>query len=488
MTAAGTNSNGAVSFPQGFIWGAATAAYQIEGAATADGRGISIWDTFSHQPGKVRGGDTGDVACDSYHRYPEDVALMASLGLTDYRFSISWPRVQPGGRGPVNQKGLDYYRALLDELGSNGIRAAVTLYHWDLPQELQDAGGWAVRSTAERFAEYAAIMAQHLGDRVTRWITVNEPQVVASHGYRDGVHAPGLQDDAAAAAATHHLLLGHGLAVQALRSVHPATPVGITLDLHPVRVPAGVQPDAVEQARAITDAALNGLFLEPVLHGRYPARASASLLPQAPVLAEGDMETIWQPIDFLGVNYYAPVYIRAGDPDDLRRHEEPTASGLAGVVEYRPAELGRTAMGWIVDPDGLYDLLVRLSKEAPGLPLYITENGCAAEDYVNPQGAVDDLERISYLHMHLDAAARAIRAGVNLAGYYVWSLLDNFEWGWGYQKRFGIVYVDYETQRRIPKSSAHFFAGVARANAVPALTADAGMSAGWVSHAMGIDR
>jgi beta-glucosidase len=470
MTSAGTSSNGAHSFPRGFIWGAATAAYQIEGAATADGRGTSIWDTFSRQPGKVRGGDTGDVACDSYHRYREDVALMASLGLTDYRFSISWPRVQPGGRGPVNQIGLDYYRALLDELGGKGISAAVTLYHWDLPQELQDAGGWAVRSTAERFAEYAAIMAEHLGDRVSRWITLNEPQVVASHGYRDGVHAPGLQDEAAATAATHHLLLAHGLAVQALRSAHPAVPVGITLDLHPVRVPAGVQPDVVEQARVITDAELNGLFLEPVLHGRYPAHARSSLLPQAAVVADGDMETIGQAIDFLGVNYYAPVYLRAGDPDDLRRNEELATSGLPGIVEYRPAELERTAMGWIVDPDGLYDLLVQLSKEAPGMPLYITENGCAAEDYVDPLGTVNDLERVSYLHQHLDAAARAIRAGVNLAGYYVWSLLDNFEWGWGYQKRFGIVYVDFETQRRIPKSSARFYSEVVRANAIPTLS------------------
>ncbi|HEY2640944.1 MAG TPA: GH1 family beta-glucosidase [Streptosporangiaceae bacterium] len=478
MTAAGTSSNGAHSFPQGFIWGAATAAYQIEGAATADGRGVSIWDTFSRQPGKVRGGDTGDVACDSYHRYPEDVALMSSFGLTNYRFSISWPRVQPGGRGPVNQKGLDYYKALLDELVSKGISPAVTLYHWDLPQELQDGGGWAVRSTAGRFAEYAALVAEQLGDRVSRWITVNEPQVVASHGYRDGVHAPGLRDDAAAAAATHYLLLGHGLATQALRSVHPATPVGITLDMHPVRVPSGVQPDVVEQARAITDAEVNGIFLEPVLHGRYPAHARASLLPEPSLLVDGDLETINQPIDFLGVNYYAPVYIRGGDPDDLRRNEEPADCGVPGVVEYRPAELERTAMGWLVDPDGLYDLLVRLSKEAPGLPLYITENGCAAEDYVNQQGTVNDLERVSYLHKHLDAAARAIQAGVNLAGYYVWSLLDNFEWGWGYQKRFGIVYVDFETQRRIPKSSARFYSEVARANAIPPLAANGPSAAG----------
>jgi beta-glucosidase len=469
MTVAGTGSNGALSFPEGFSWGAATAAYQIEGATTADGRGMSIWDTFSHMPGKVRRGDTGDIACDSYHRYREDVALLDSLGLSDYRFSISWPRIQPGGTGVINQKGLDYYRALLDELAEHGILAAVTLYHWDLPQELQDAGGWAVRDIAYRFADYALILAEQLGDRVSRWITVNEPQVVASHGYRDGVHAPGLTDDAAAAAATHHLLLAHGLATQALRSVHPAIPVGITLDMHPVRLPDGNQPEFVEEAWLATDAELNGLFLEPVLHGHYPANARPVLLPDSSVIADGDMDTIRQPIDFLGVNYYAPVFLRAGDPDDLRVNEELARCELPGVVEYRPADLDRTPMGWLVDADGLYDLLLQVSGQAPGVPLYITENGCAAEDYVDPLGEVKDLERISYLHQHLEAAARAIKAGVNLAGYYVWSLLDNFEWGWGYQKRFGIVFVDFETQRRIPKASAQFYSEVVRANAVPSL-------------------
>ena len=469
MTVAGTSSNGALSFPEGFTWGAATAAYQIEGAVSADGRGVSIWDTFSRVPGKVRRGDTGDVACDSYHRYREDVALLYSLGLSDYRFSIAWPRVQPGGSGAVNQKGLDYYRALLDELGEHGIAAAVTLYHWDLPQELQDLGGWAVRDIAQRFADYAQIVAEQLGDRVSRWITLNEPQVVASHGYRDGVHAPGLTDPAAAAAATHHLLLAHGLAAQVLRSVTPDTPVGITFDMHPVRLPEGTQPEAVEKAWIATDAELNGLFLEPVLEGQYPAQVRPGLLPVPDMIADGDMDIIRQPVDFLGVNYYSPVYLRAGDPDDLRRGEEPARCGLPGVVEYRPADLERTPMGWLVDPDGLYELLLQVSGRAPGLPLYITENGCAAEDYVDPLGVVNDLERVSYLHQHLEAAARAIKAGVNLAGYYVWSLLDNFEWGWGYQKRFGIIFVDFETQRRIPKSSARFYSDIAQANAVPTL-------------------
>jgi beta-glucosidase len=470
MTTTGSGTDRALPFPPGFVWGAATAAYQVEGAADADGKGRSVWDTFSHTPGAVHGADTGDVACDTYRRYREDVELMASLGLNAYRFSISWPRVQPAGRGAVNQKGLDYYRALLDQLRERGIAPSVTLYHWDLPQQLQDEGGWAVRETAQRFADYAAIMAEALGDGVTRWITLNEPQVVASHGYLTGEHAPGVRDAAAAAATTHHLLLGHGLAAQALRAVNPDTPVGITLDMHPVQVLGDQRPDVLEQARLITDAGQNGLFLEPLLQASYPAQARTPLLPPESVIAASDMETISQPLDFLGVNYYSAIYLRAGDPDDLRRHEEPARCAVPGVVEYRPGWLKQTAMGWLIDADGLYDLLLRLSKEAPGLPLYVTENGCAAEDYVNQHGEVNDLERVSYLHQHLEAAARAINDGARLAGYFVWSLLDNFEWSWGYQKRFGIVFVDFGTQRRIPKSSARFYSGVVRANAVPSLS------------------
>jgi len=457
-----------MSFPPGFIWGAATAAYQIEGGAAAHGKGQSIWDTFTRQPGKIRAGDTGDIACDAYHRYSEDVELMSSLGLNGYRFSISWPRVQPGGRGPLNQKGVDYYRALLDRLAERGIAGAATLYHWDLPQELQDEGGWAARATAERFADYAEAMASALGDRVSRWITLNEPQVVANHGYREGNHAPGLRDPGAAAAANHHLLLGHGLAVSAMRAQLPAdTPVGITLDLHPVKLVGDTRYDALERARLVADADLNGLYLEPLLSGQYPAHARAALTPPDYLIASGDMATISQPIDFLGINYYACLYLRAGDPADLRKNELLSKTGVPGVVEYRPDSLERTAMGWLVDADGLYDLLMRLSKDAPGLPLYVTENGRAVEDYVTPEGTVHDPERVRYLHQHLSAAAKAINDGASLAGYYVWSLLDNFEWGWGYQKRFGIVFVDFGTQRRIPKSSAGFYSGVIRANAVP---------------------
>src|SRR6266516_3356726 len=423
MTELAAGEDGALGFPDGFTWGASTAAYQIEGAVAADGRGLSVWDTFSHTPGKVRGGDTGDIACDSYHRYRDDVALLASLGLTSYRFSVSWPRIQPGGRGPVNQRGLDYYRALLDELARHGIAATATLYHWDLPQELQDEGGWANRDTAERFGEYAALTADALSDRVARWITLNEPQVVSTNGYRNGDHAPGLRDDAAASAATHHLLLGHGLAVRALRQAGAAE-VGITLDLHPVRVVGAAGPDEIERGRLITDAGANGIYLGPVLHGRYPENAPPALLPPATLIVDGDLDLI------------------------------------------------KTPMGWLVDPSGLHQILVEVSRQAPGLPLYVTENGCAAEDYVNPDGEVNDIERVRYLHTHLEAAARAIKDGANLAGYFVWSLLDNFEWGWGYQKRFGIVFVDFGTQRRIPKASAAFYANVVRANAIPLLPAN----------------
>jgi beta-glucosidase len=463
-----------LGFPAGFTWGAATAAYQIEGAPDVDGRGPSVWDTFSHTPGKVRGGDTGDIACDSYHRYPEDADLLRSLGLMNYRFSISWPRIIPDGAGQVNQAGLDYYKRLLDALGERGITPAATLFHWDTPQALQDRGGWSVRDTALRLADYAAVVGEALGDRVKRWITLNEPLVVAHNGHRIGVHAPGLRDNAAAAATTHHLLLGHGLAAAALRASVPGAEVGITLNLTPVRVTNddSGSAEALERARLVADASQNGLFLDPILFGRYPEHAPASMLPPAELILDGDLQTIAAPLDFLGVNYYQPVHLRAGDPANLRRGEKAPQEGISGdVVEFHPDGIEQTNMGWLIDPEGLYELLLRVSKDAPGLPLYITENGCAAEDYVDPNGVVNDLERVKFLHLHLDACARAIKDGANLAGYYVWSLLDNFEWGYGYQKRFGIVFVDFATQRRIPKASAAFMAKVARDNALPPLPA-----------------
>jgi beta-glucosidase len=461
-----------LAFPAGFTWGAATAAYQIEGATDADGRGVSVWDTFSRTPGKVRGDDTGDIACDSYRRYPEDADLLGSLGLSSYRFSISWPRIFPDGTGRLNQAGLDHYKALLDALAARGVSGAATLFHWDLPQALQDQGGWASRDIALRFADYAAVVGAALGDRVDRWITVNEPLVVSHLGYRVGVHAPGLADAAAAAAATHHLLLGHGLATAALRAAVPGAQVGITLNLTPVLVTphANGSADLLERARRVADATHNGVFLEPLLHGRYPEHAPAAILPPAELVHDGDMAAISAPADFLGVNYYRPQHLRAGDPANLRLREFPPVPGTdGGVVEYYPQEMELTNMDWLIDPDGLYQLLLRLAADAPGLPLYITENGRAAEDYLNPAGQVDDRERVKYLHQHLDACARAVRDGVDLRGYYVWSLLDNFEWAYGYQKRFGIVYVDFPTGRRTPKASAAFYARVARENAVPPL-------------------
>ncbi|MGD0385491.1 MAG: GH1 family beta-glucosidase [Solirubrobacteraceae bacterium] len=455
----------ALAFPDGFLWGAATSAYQIEGAATADGRAPSVWDTFSHLPGKVRGGDTGDIACDFYHRFGEDIDLIAGLGLGAFRFSVSWSRVQPSGRGAINQAGLDFYRSLVDALRARSIEPAITLYHWDHPQALEDAGGWANRDTAERFADYAQILAEAIGDTGGTWITLNEPQVVANQGYRNGVHAPGLRDDALAAATTHHLMLAHGLALQRLRSVLPGARVGITLDIHPIRA-AG--PDA-RDAAAVTDAEQNRIWIDPVIHGRYPARAREHLLPPPSLIRDGDMELIGAPTDFLGVNYYSPHYVRLGDSTALQRGETAIPA-RPGVILYKPAQLPVTSMGWLIEPSGLYDTLVTLAAETtPGLPLYITENGCAAEDYVNPDGVVDDIERVEYVHGHLAAAWRAIRDGVPLAGYFYWSLHDNFEWSWGYQKRFGLLFVDYDTQRRRPKRSAAFYSRVARTNELPPL-------------------
>jgi beta-glucosidase len=455
------------AFPAGFLWGAATAAYQIEGAAREDGRGTSIWDTFSHTPGRVRGGDTGDIACDFYNRFESDLDLLAASGLNSFRFSVAWPRVQPAGRGAVNQAGLDFYRGLLDALRARELTPAITLYHWDLPQPLEDAGGWANRETAQRFAEYVQIVAGALRDEGALWITINEPQVVAAQGYRSGIHAPGVADDSIAAAVTHHLLLGHGLAVERLRAELPGARVGISLDIHPVRA---VAEDAAAAA-AVTDAEQNRIFLDPVLHGRYPAAARAYLLPPPELVHPGDMELIGAPLDFLGLNYYSPHYVRVDDGCRLGS-DESEVPGRPGVIMTKPDDLPRTSMGWLVEPDGLYDALLALTVEAPpDTALYITENGCAAEDYVNQQGEVDDFERVEYLRSHLDAAWRAIRDGANLAGYFHWSLLDNFEWAWGYQKRFGLVFVDFETQRRIPKRSAGFYGRVAATNELPTLEA-----------------
>ncbi|MFF9851262.1 GH1 family beta-glucosidase [Streptomyces litmocidini] len=459
MTALDTRSGlmAPLRFPEDFRWGTATAAYQIEGAAAEDGRGPSIWDTFSRTPGKVRNGDTGDIAADHYHRVDEDVALMRRLGVTDYRFSISWSRVQPTGRGPAVRKGLDFYRRLVDTLLEAGIRPVATLYHWDLPQELETAaGGWPHRETAYRFAEYAHVMADALGDRVATWTTLNEPWCAAFLGYGNGVHAPGRTSDVAALRAAHHLNLAHGLAARALRGVLPGSAeVSLTLNLHAIRARSQA-PEDLDAARRI-DAVGNRIFLDPVFHGRLPEDLvhDTAAVTDWSFVRDGDLATAAAPLDSLGINYYSPAVVAAGTS------ESPSPwAGAERHVRFEPAPGPRTAMDWPVDADGLHELLVRLRDELPGVPLVITENGAAYDDYADPSGNVKDPERVAYLHAHLAAVHRALADGADVRGYFLWSLLDNFEWAYGYSKRFGIVHVDFATQRRTPKDSARWYAEV----------------------------
>ena len=423
--------------PAGFRFGAATASYQVEGAAREDGRGESIWDRFSHKPGAVVNGDTGDVACDHYHRWAADLDLMVELGLESYRFSIAWPRVQPDGRGALNPRGIAWYRRLVEGLLERGIEPIATLYHWDLPQARQEVGGWAVRDTALRFAEYAGFMADALGDVVQGWITHNEPWVTAFLGHAEGRKAPGIRDWPTAIAASHNLLYSHGLAVDALRS-RVKTPVGITLNLNPMRGDAA--------AASLQDAHQNRWFLDPVLRGTYPGdmvEAYERIFGPLPINPE-DLDVISRPIDFLGVNYYNPTYVRASSEAPL------------GVTTFAPRG-AVTAMGWPVDAGGLYDMLVRLRADYGDLEIWITENGAAFDDEKLVDGVVEDPSRVAYLRTHLEALRRAVRDGVNVRRYHAWSLLDNFEWEHGYDKRFGIVRVDYDTQERIPKRSALWY-------------------------------
>ncbi|WP_405897851.1 GH1 family beta-glucosidase [Streptomyces sp. NBC_00727] len=464
------------TFPTGFVWGAATAAYQVEGAAAEGGRTPSIWDTFSRTPGKVRNGDTGDIAADHYHRYRDDVALMKQLGLKAYRFSISWSRVQPTGRGPAVERGLDFYRKLVDELLEAGITPVATLYHWDLPQELEDAGGWPERATAERFADYTAIMAGALGDRVGTWTTLNEPWCSAFLGYGSGVHAPGRTEPASALRAAHHLNLAHGRAIEVLRGQLPATAqTSVTLNLHQVR-PLTPSPEDADAARRI-DAVGNRVFTGPMLHGAYPEDLltdTAHLVDWSKLVQDGDLEAIARPVDVLGINYYTPTLVStpaegAGDTrnDGHGASDHSPWPGSEHVAFHLAEGKATTAMNWSIDPNGLYNLLMDVNRDHPGIPLMVTENGAAFDDYVSPEGRVQDPERIAYLHGHLDAVQRAVADGADVRGYFLWSLLDNFEWAYGYSKRFGAVYVDYATQRRIPKASAHWYADVIRRHALP---------------------
>ncbi|MGI5486232.1 GH1 family beta-glucosidase [Microtetraspora malaysiensis] len=447
------------AFPDGFVWGAATAAYQIEGAWDEDGRGPSIWDSFSRLPGKVADGHTGDVACDHYHRYAEDVRLMADLGLAAYRFSIAWPRVLPTGSGPVNPRGLDFYDRLVDELLAHGLTPYPTLYHWDLPQLLEDTGGWTSRDVAYRFADYAVAVHDRLGDRIRTWTTLNEPWVAAFLGYGSGVHAPGRQSPAAAFRAAHHLLLGHGLAASALRTAGAAE-IALTLNLAPVIGTGACEPHETCAAVSTVDGLLNRQFLEPVLRGRHPLDVLEIVARHGGLdhVEDGDLEIIHQPLDLLGINYYSPsfVYCAPGAPGDL------AYPGSEGIRFDRPAG-PTTAMDWPIAPSGLESLLLRLSRDYPEVGLLVTENGAAFDDDVR-DGQVADTERIGYLDGHLRAAHAAISAGADLRGYLVWSLLDNFEWAYGYHKRFGIVYVDFATQRRVPKESALWYREVISRN------------------------
>jgi beta-glucosidase len=433
-------------FPPGFVWGAATAAYQIEGAPREGGKGESIWDRFVRRPGAIRGGDTGDVAADHYHRYAGDVALMSELGLGAYRFSMSWPRVMPSGTGAVNAAGLDFYDRLVDELAGRGIAPFATLYHWDLPQPLEDAGGWPSRRTAEAFAAFADVVAARLGDRVRAFITLNEPWVVADHGYRTGEHAPGRTEPAAALAAAHHLLLAHGLAVRAIRDAAPGADVGITLNFEPKHA-ASAHPLDLEAA-AVAHDQFNRWFLDPITGSPYPDDGARAWGWTRHEVRPGDMEVIRSPIDFLGVNYYTREIVRS--PLLPRSPGEP--------------ERERTAMGWEVYPEGLSESLEFVASRTAGLPLYVTENGAAYEDGPDP---ARDPERVGFLTRHLSAASRSIERGVPLRGYFVWSLLDNFEWAHGYSRRFGIVHVDYATQERRVRDSGRLWSAIARTGRVP---------------------
>ncbi|GIJ46978.1 beta-glucosidase [Virgisporangium aliadipatigenens] len=454
-----------VQFPPGFLLGAATAAYQIEGAAAVDGRTPSIWDTFSKTPGKVREGHTGDVACDHYHRLDEDLALMGDLGLAAYRFSVSWSRVQPGGRGGPNAQGLDFYKRLVDGLLERGIEPWLTMYHWDLPQELEDAGGWPVRDTAQRFRDYAVLLHDALGDRVSRWSTLNEPWCSALLGYSSGDHAPGRQEPADGIAATHHLLLGHGLAVQAFQERGATT--GITLNLYAVSPETSSAADA-DAARRI-DGLANRLFLDPVLKGSYPEDVKEDLreITDFGFVQDGDLALISQPLPFLGINYYSRHVVSGAGPVEPY-WRKPGAWPGSGNVRFVERGVPKTAMNWEIDAPGLVEVLTRVAREYPSVPLYITENGAAFDDKL-ADGAVDDADRVAYLDAHLRACVEAVEAGAPLRGYFAWSLMDNFEWAWGYTRRFGMIYVDYEDgQRRIPKRSAGWYADVIRSGGLPA--------------------
>lgn len=439
-------STSPLSFPAGFVWGAATASYQIEGAWNEGGKGESIWDRFSHTPGKVRDGDTGDIACDHYHRFAEDIKLMRDLGVKAYRFSVSWPRVIPNGAGPINWVGLDFYDRLVDALLVAGIEPYITLYHWDLPQELQDKGGWTNRDVVGRFADYSACMVRRLGDRVQNWMTINEPWVISFLGNRNGEHAPGIKDEKIALQVAHNLMVGHGMAVQAIRADQPKAKVGIVFSLSPAE-PESDSPADIEAAHRSWEKD-SGWFLDPILKAYYPPDAWKAYGNLVPDVKPGDLALMSQKLDFVGVNYYFRTLVNA-----------------KGTVDKIPGS-EYTEMGWEVNAPSLRGLLNRMHKEYKLPPVLITENGAAFNDTVSADGQVHDPRRLNYIKDHLTQVRQAINDGVDIRGYFVWSLLDNFEWAHGFSKRFGVTHVDYKTLKRTVKDSGKWYSQVARTNTI----------------------
>ncbi len=458
-TSSGTRT--AAPFPDGFTWGAATAAYQIEGAVAEDGRTPSIWDTFTHTPGHTHRGDTGDIACDAYHRLETDLDLIASLGLQAYRWSVSWNRIMPAAGGPPNPAGLDFYDRLTDGLLERGIQPVVTLYHWDLPQWIQDDGGWANRDVVGHFSDFAEAVLDRIGDRVPRWVTINEPYCIAFHGHLSGKHAPGVTDEATAVRAAHHVLLAHGGALERIRRIAPQAKAGIALNLSDVHPASDASPDIDAATRV--DLVENRVFLAPLLRNRYPNDAEQfwANATDFTFVNDGDLDAISRPMDFLGVNFYEQHHVAADAA------AEPSPPDIVRGTRKLPPEPPVSAVGVGVRPDGLYNVLIRLHRDWTDLPMWITENGIALHDYVSPDGRCHDPERIEYLTHHLRAAARAIHDGVPLEAYLAWSLMANVEWSEGYRVRYGLTYVDFATQTRLPKTSAHWFRRVIASNVVP---------------------
>jgi len=445
--------NNTIKFPKGFIWGSATASYQIEGAWRDDGKGENIWDRFSHTPGKIETGETGDIACDHYHHYSDDIALMKEIGLNAYRFSISWARWLPEGRGKINQAGTDFYDQLVDSLLENGIEPYITLYHWDLPQSLQDQGGWVIRSTVEAFSEFANLATQRLGDRVKYWMTLNEPYVSAYIGYYEGRHAPGHTDLDEMLAVSHHLLLGHGLAVPIIRENVPDAEVGIVLNLSGQTPASHSMADRAAAYRA--DGIVNRWYLDPLAGRGYPKDIVEYFDRPLDFIKPGDLQEIAQPIDFLGINNYFRDVVRSTEVTE--EENEPRT--------VFPENL-RTEMDWEVYPPALYNLLGRIHFDYQFPAIYITENGAAFPDIVEPSGIVEDTQRIAYFSGYLESVAKAINAGVPIKGYFVWSLMDNFEWAHGFSKRFGLIYIDFDNQSRILKNSARWYQQAIKNNAI----------------------